>query len=109
MPQQLGQLGVGAALAQDHVPPVRQLVQDEVPAAIRAPGERGRYGQGMGHIGRLGGHGGPSPVGQDEADGALAEADEEAAGGPILQQLLRFPAGRGSEPLALTPFAGARG
>lgn len=47
VPQQLGQLGVGAALTQDHVAPVRQLVQDEVPAAIPAPGwgERGRGGR----------------------------------------------------------------
>ncbi|XP_040981638.1 death-associated protein kinase 2-like isoform X2 [Aquila chrysaetos chrysaetos] len=41
--QQVGQLGVGALLPQDHIPPIRQLVQDKVPTAIPAPG-----GEGMG-------------------------------------------------------------
>lgn len=41
--QQVSQLGVGALLPQDHIPPIRQLVQDKVPTAIPAPG-----GEGMG-------------------------------------------------------------
>ena len=108
VPQQVGQLGVGAPFPQDHVPPVRQLVQDKVPAAIPAPGERGDGGRHSGWEGNparrsLGhGRGGPSPVGQDEADGALAEADQEAARGLILQQLLRLPAGKG--PRAACPY-----
>lgn len=114
VPQQVSQLGVGALLPQDHVPPVRQLVQDEVPAAIPAPGGRGdgvgtAGGKGTERIGPSDRAGGPSPVGQDEADGALAEADQKAARGLILQQLLRLPAGRGPEPLALTTFMGSRG
>lgn len=39
--QEVGQLGVGAPLPQDHVPPVWQLVQDKVPAAIPSPAGRG--------------------------------------------------------------------
>lgn len=113
MPQQRGQLGVGAPLAQDHVAPVGQLVQDEVAAAIPAPGwgERGRGGRSPQRDGDRVRRalGGPSPVGQDEAHGALAEAHQEAAAGLILQQLLRLPAGRGPEPLAVTPLMASRG
>ena len=46
----------------------------------------------------------PSPVGEDKADSALAEADQEAAQGLILQQLLCLPVGRDTEPFNLIPF-----
>jgi len=114
VPQQVSQLGVGAPLPQDHVLPVRQLVQDEVPAAIPVPGSSGdgvgvEEGKGTERVGPSNGAGGPSPVGQDEADGALAEVDEKAAQGLILQPLLRLLPGRGPEPLTVTPFVGSRG